>query len=228
MRLGTLFLTLAMALPGQSPNQTPKTLPWASAHTLPWTPGPTTPAEPAPAIPSEALRNLAVTLSGDGALRITDEKGTIQLRLGLPGRVLKIWRDGGVPVDPQAQLLNFPGRTPLMGGIGGLRLGSPDFRPGLEGLLWMLDDDERVITVLHPATSRVAYLPLPGGVRGVSLVFRPDRLEVQETQPGSPPRIEAVSWSIPWLGLLPQFIQLGQAKPRPAKEGTALLPFPKE
>jgi len=62
----------------------------------------------------------------------------------------------------------------------------------------------------------------------VTLVFHADRLEVQRLLPGPPPRPEAVSWSLPWLALLPQFIQLGQAKARPAREGTALVPFPRE
>ena len=230
MRLGTLLLTAAVAAGAQTPSLPPgKELPWTVARVLPWNPGPVSAAEPDPGVPRPGAtpQRLTVTLSEDGALRITDDKGTIQLRSGLPGRPLKLWRDGGTPLESMAGLLHFPDRTPLLAGIGGLRLGSADFRPALEGLLWLLDDDERVITVLHPATARVAYLPLPGG-RDLSLVFHPDRLEVQRLLPGTPPRPEAVSWSLPWLALLPQFIQLGQAKTRSGKEGTALVPFPRE
>ena len=226
MRLAILFLSAALAA-AQTPN---RELPWAAARALPWNPGPIAPpdAQPGPeAPPAPQPQTLTVTLSQDGALRVTDDKGTILLRLGLPGRPLKLWRDGGTPLDPGAPTLRFPARTPLLAGIGGLRLGSADFRPALEGLLWILDDDERVITVVHPATARVAYLPLPGG-RDLALVFHPDRLELQKNLPGPPPHPDQVSWSLPWLALLPQFVQLGQARPRPAKEGTALLPFPKE
>lgn len=249
MRLGTLLLSAAVAAGAQVPGTPPgKELPWAAARVLPWTPGPASSGDEAPPVqapaarpqadapaalpgrspaPASGDRSLAVTLSTDGALRITDDKGTIQLRSGLPGRPLKLWRDGGTVLDPSAGLLRFPAHTPLLSGIGGLRLGSADFRPALEGLLWLLDDDERVITIVHPATARMAFLPLPGG-RDITLVFYADRLEVQRLLPGPPPRPEAVSWSLPWLALLPQFIQLGQAKARPAREGTALVPFPRE
>ena len=227
MRLAILFLSAALAATAQTPS---RELPWAAARALPWTPGPTAPPQarstPDPE-PAPQPQPLTVTLSQDGALRVSDDKGTILLRLGLPGRPLKLWRDDGTPLAPDTPSLRFPAHTPLLAGIGGLRLGSADFRPALEGLLWILDDDERVITVVHPATARVAYLPLPGG-RDLTLVFHPDRLELQKPLPGPPPHLDEVSWSLPWLALLPQFIQLGQAKPRPAKEGTALLPFPKE
>ena len=229
MRLGTLLLSAAVAAGAQIPGPLPpgRVLPWAVARILPWTPGPASPGEPPLPAPAPRALPLAVTLSADGALRITDDKGTIQLRSGLPGRPIKVWRDGGTVLEPSSGLFHCPDRTPLLAGIGGLRLGSADFRPALEGLLWILDDDERVVTVLHPATARVAYLPLPGG-RDLNLVFHPDRLEVQKLLPGTPPRPEAVSWSLPWLALLPQFIQLGQAKARPLREGTALVPFPRE
>jgi hypothetical protein len=224
VRLGTLLLTAAVAASAQTP---PRELPWTAARSLPWIQGPTAPAEAVPPAPAPTELTLTVTLAEDGALRITDDKGTITLRMGLPGRPMKFWRDGGTPLPPASRMLRFPTHTPLQLGIGGLHLGSEDFRPALAGLLWILDDDERVITVIHPATARVAYLPLPGG-HGISLVFHPDRLEAQKILPGPPERIEDVSWSLPWLALLPQFIQLGQAKPRPLKEGTALVPFPRE
>ena len=222
MRLAILLLSAAAAVTAQTPR-----LPWVTARPLPWSPGPPGPVEPAGPAPAPAELSLAVTLSADGALRITDAKGIIQLRLGLPGRVLKIWRDGGTEVDPGSRVLAFPIRTPLQAGVAGMGLGSADFRPALAGLLWILDDDERVLTVIHPATARVAHLALPGG-HGVNLVFHPDRLEALNSSPESRSHREDASWSLPWLALLPQLVELGQPKPRPVKEGGALVPFPKE
>ena len=85
-------------------------------------------------------------------------------------------------------------------------MGAPDFRPALEGLLWILDDDESYLTVIHPATARVVYLPLPGG-QDLDLAFHPDQLEVRGARPGrlarwpSPPRPPgACSLASPMLG----------------------------
>jgi hypothetical protein len=165
-----------------------------------------------------------VTLTADGALSVLDGRGVILLRTGLPGRPTSLWRDGGVPVSAFPGPLLFPRVSPLSRGLGALPVVSTDFRPALSGLLWILADDGKVLTLVHPATARVCYLPLPGG-RDLRLAFHPDRLEVHETTlPGDP---APACWSVPWLALLPQLIQLGQANTANQPSGTALIPFPR-
>ncbi|HLO68619.1 MAG TPA: hypothetical protein VK188_16460, partial [Holophaga sp.] len=161
---------------------------------------------------------LQVRIAADGVVRVVDGRGMIRLRLGLPGRPLRAWRDGGRPVEDLSAIQAFGTEPPLARGLGALPVGAPDFRPALEGLLWILCDDGRTLTVVLPATTRVVYLPLPT-LEGRELTFHPDRLEMRE--PG------AGCWSLPWLTLLPQFIQLGQAGPA-RSTGTALVPFPRD
>ncbi len=224
MRLATLCLTGALALSAQTPP--PGGLPWKSAGALPWqmeVPGPA--SAPCSATPTQSYLGLTVRLAADGDVRITDDKGLIRLYLGLPGRPVKAWRDWGIPIPDLAAPLLFAARSPLQRGIGGMPVGAPDFRPALEGLLWILDDDESFLTVIHPATSQVVYLALPGGQQ-LSLAFHPDRLEVLE--PPVPGVAQASGWSLHWLALLPQFIRLGKDASAGKPKGTALLPFPKE
>jgi hypothetical protein len=222
VRLAILLLTAALGLPAQTPGGG---LPWRSAPALAWQmEAAGTPPEPCAARPTQSYFGLTVHLAQDGALRITDEKGLIRLRTGLPGRVRRAWRDWGTPVADPWQPLGFPARSPLQRGIGNLPVESPDFRPALEGLLWILDDDESVLTVIHPANSRVVYLPLPGG-QDLDLAFHPDRLEVLERGPDGASRS---SWSLHWLVLLPQFVQLGKENEGLRPRGTALAPFPKD
>lgn len=209
--------------------QTPGKLPWDAAPPIPWKAGDCGPA-PAPAQAPPASKDpaalpLRVILGPDGALRITNARGVIPLRTGLPGRPLRIWRDGGTAVEDFQSPIRFAGSSPISRGIGALPVGAPDFRPALEGLLWILSDDQKVITLIYPATSRLCYLPLPGG-RNFELSFHPDRLELRQTRVGSDSEEEC--WSIPWLALLPQLIQLGQENPANRPSGTALLPYPKE
>ena len=59
----------------------------------------------------------------------------------------------------------------------------------------------------------------------LTLSFHPDHLETQDN-PGS--ARDAVRWSLPWLALLPTFIQFSHGDAAGKKTGTALLPFPKE
>jgi len=220
VRLAILCLTCALALSAQAP--VPSGLPWRAAGALPWQmDAPDAPPEPMPAASAQTDLPLTVRMAMDGHIRVTDAKGLIRMRLGLPGRPLKAWRDGGVPVPDLKEPLRFPAHTPLQLGLGGMPVGALDFRPALEGLLWILDDDENILTVLHPATAQVAYLDLPGG-QDLTLVFRPDRLELQDAGvPGS-------CWTLSWLALLPQFIQLGVDTALHQPRGTALLPFPRE
>ena len=222
MRLVALILSALLA---QAPVQGQGKLPWDSAAALPWKAGDCDAAAPAP-VPSAKAEGgpIQVRLTPDGALRVSNDRGMLFLRTGLPGRPLRIWRDGGVPVADMAAPLFFPRESPISKGIGGIPVGSQDFRPALAGLLWILSDDEKILTVILPVTGRVAYLPMPGG-QDFQLVFRPDSLEVREQHASV--QTGEQCWSLPWLALLSQFIQLGQDNPANRPSGTALLPFPK-
>lgn len=220
MRLGSLLL-----IPACLAAQEARQLPWDSAPSLPWRAllsGELT--APPPLAPYPERGPLRITLDPDGALKVMDAKGIILLRTGLPGRPLRLWRDGGRLLPGTSGTWQFPTQTPLQQGIGALPLGQPDFRPGLEGTLWILDDEERLLTVLHPATSRVAYLTLPGGT-DLDLQFMPDHLVVRQSLQEGDTRKPRSAWSLPWLSLLPQFILLGTPLPAP-KPGTALIPYP--
>jgi hypothetical protein len=166
---------------------------------------------------------VAVRLTGDGTLSVRDAQGIIRLKMGLPGRPLKAWRDGGLPLPETTGLWLFPVDSPLNQGLGGLQWVAEDFRPFLRGLLWILEDGEGYLTVVHPATARVVYLPLPPG-RELRLRFLADRLEVtaEDVDKGAPRQ-----WSLPWMGLLPRLAELGP-HPIATKPGTAFNPFPKD
>lgn len=220
MRLVALLLTAA-ALPLAA--QSRAELPWQAVPPLPWQPvlRPSPEAAPPPAaVPG---RDLQVQVTGDGTLRITDARGDIRLLDGLPGRPLHAWRDGGVTLPQAAGTWSFPAKTPLSQGLGALQWCAEDFRPFLDGLLWILEDGEAVLTVVHPATGRRVYLPLPSG-RDLSLRFLPDRLEVAA---GRPEPGGASHWYLPWIALLPRLAGLGP-RPGTGSRGTALAPFPKE
>ena len=223
-----LGLALAMAGRAATPAVSGAGLPWKSALVLPWQIGaPDAAPPPDTTPPTPSYLPLKVRNAPGGALRITDDQGNIRLRTGLPGRPLKAWRDWGTPVPDLFQPLAFSPHTPFQRGIGGVSVDLPDFRAALEGLLWILDDDEHLLTVVHPATSQVVYLLMPGG-QGLDLGFYPDHLEVKATPEGAAPRQDASAWSLSWLALLPQFVQLGKDPTLDRPRGTALLPFPKE
>jgi hypothetical protein len=236
VRLGALFLTGAAlaAVPPSTPPPLPpaaqdpparghQPLPWERASPLAWQAEPWVPPAAVPGLPTPSQGPMTVHLTGDGTLRISDARGLILLQAGLPGRPLRAWRDGGVPLDTAWGNWGFPMDSPLTQGLGGLRWGADDFRPFLRGLLWVLEDGEGFLTVVHPATGRMVHLPLPPG-RDVRVRFLPDRLEVAagDVEQGAPRQ-----WSIPWMGLLPRLAALGP-RPDPPKVGTALAPFPKD
>ncbi|MBS1767037.1 MAG: hypothetical protein JST05_06500 [Acidobacteria bacterium] len=223
MRLVALLLTAA-CLGAQAPQvKGPRPLPWQSGPTPPWEPlgaftgAPSGPEQPL--VPSTGP--VQVRLSPDGTLEVYSGAEVRSLRLGLPGRPLKVWRDGGIPVSQPWDRLAFPQADPLSEGLGGLAWNAGDFRPSLAGLLWILEDGERVLTVVHPATAQVAFIPLPRG-EGVSLAFEPSRLVARAGQGGGE-KVEA--WTLPWLALLPQFARLGPPSGT-EPHGTALKPFP--
>lgn len=219
MRLGA-FLLIPAALTAQTP------LPWASAPELPWEAAvPGAPPSPLPdATPSAQVPQRLVALSEDGTLRISDAKGGVTLRLGLSGRPLTLMRDAGTPMSLKDFPCDFPARTPLTHGLGGLPLAGDDFRTALKGLLWILDDGENRITIVHPATHQVVYLPLPSG-QDWDILFYPDRLVLQERLLPAEERRERGCWALPWLVLLPQFMRLSLPPPA-TKPGTAFQPFP--
>lgn len=231
MRLGALFLSaaaLAAALPpapdvrAEAAAQARPSLPWEHPFALGWQAEPwVAPAEPS-GRPEASGGPMTVHLSGDGTLRVSDARGLIRLQVGLPGRPLRAWRDGGVPLAAPSGAWGFPVDSPLAGGLGSLGWCSDDFRPFLRGLLWVLEDGEAFLSVVHPATARVIHLPLPPG-RDLRIRFLPDRLEVAagDVEKGAPRQ-----WSLPWMGLLPRLAALGP-HPEPPKVGTALAPFPK-
>lgn len=222
MRLGTLTLmrgiaalVSAVALLGQVPK-----LPWEDANLPPWIAERNDPmTDPTAPPPAPKASDLSLTLAQDGRVRVADRKGTLRLSLGLPGRPRKVWRDGGTALEPSGTW-GFPALTPLSERQAARLLTDPDPRSALAGLLWVLDDSERRLTVVHPATARVLFLRLPD-CEGPELAFFPDRLELRTGMGTSSRR-----WSIPWAALLPHLARLGLA-PTSAPRGTALQPFPK-
>lgn len=227
MRLGTLHLGLLAALLAPLAPlaaQAHQPLPWGTAPALAWRVGLGT-GDEVPALPAAGNAGpFTVKLNLDGTLRILGPKGLRHLRLGLPGRPLRAWRDAGVPLDLADGSWRFPGDTPLAAGFQALPWGNEDFRSALRGVLWILDDGEHFLTMVHPATARVVYLPLPTG-QDFTVRMTPAYLELSELPnaglSGAPRR-----WSLPWVALLPQFAKLARPEEVPPP-GTALLPFPK-
>ncbi|WP_306591367.1 hypothetical protein [Geothrix sp. 21YS21S-4] len=241
MRLDALFLTgtalAAQAPPVPAPSLPPAStapatapaqeerrhprLPWEQSAPLAWQPEPGAPARETPAPPEASTGPLRAELAGDGSLRVIDGRGLVRLQAGLPGRPLRAWRDGGVPLSQPFGTWLFPMDSPLAGGLGNLQWVAPDFRPYLRGLLWLLEDGEAFLSVAHPATGRIIHLPLPPG-RVFAVRFLAERLEIRadEVEKGAPRQ-----WSLPWIALLPRLADLGP-HPAPPKVGTALSPFP--
>lgn len=224
MRLvaGLLIAGLPLALAGQVPQvgRGPRALAWQSGPTPPWQPLEAVPLPQPGPIPS-SQGPLRARLSVDGTLEVWSAAGVRTLRFGLPGRPRKAWRDGGVPLDRLDGTWAFPQADPLSEGLGGLDWNAGDFRRSLQGLLWVLEDGERTLTVVHPATAQVIYLPLPRG-DDFELVFEPTRLVLSA---GQGPAGHPEAWALPWLALLPQFARLGPPATPPIR-GTALKPFP--
>jgi hypothetical protein len=139
---------------------------------------------------------------------------------------LRLLRDAGIPMTLGDFPAHFPAETALTKGLGSLPLAGIDFRTALAGLLWILDDGERRITLVHPATHQWVYLPLPAG-QDWEIYLYPDRLEVREKAFPLEERRETACWSVPWLILLPQFVKLSLPPPE-GSPGTAFQPFPQE
>lgn len=222
MRLGAFLLTAALTAPVLLA-QGRQALPWEHLSPLDWQAGPPQVQLGAPWIPEPSSGPVEASITEDGTLQIVDARRIISLRTGLPGRPLKVWRDGGLPLAASSGAWRFPVDAPMSQGLGGLQWCAGDFRPFLRGLLWILEDGEGFLTVVHPATARLVHLPLPPG-RNLQLRFLADRLEVAA---GSVDKGAPQQWSLPWMALLPRLAALGP-HPNPVKPGTALLPFPRE
>ncbi len=222
MRLGALLLGGAALAASSLAAQGRPALPWEKVLPLPWQSGLVVPPEEAPRQVEPVVGPVMVDVAGDGTLRIRDVRGIVRLKTGLPGRPLKAWRDGGLPCPTPTGTWGFPVTSPLSSGLGGLQWAAVDFRPFLNGLLWILEDGEGFLTVVHPATAKAIHLPLPAG-RDLRLRFLADRLEVVA---GEVDKGAARQWSLPWMALLPRLAVLG-IRTDPSKAGTALAPFPK-
>ena len=221
MRLGARLLTALLLAAAPLGAQGRPILPWERVLPLPWQPAPRAASEAPPPLLAPSSGPLTLRISPDGTVQVVDGRGLVRLQEGLPGRPFRAWRDGGIPLGAAAGTWAFPAETPLAQGLGALRWCAEDFRPFLQGLAWVMEDGEGFLAVVHPATGRMIFLPLPPG-RDLSLRFLPDRLEVVagRAEPGGTTR-----WTLPWIGLLPRLAELG---PRPAAgpKGTALVPFP--
>ncbi len=206
--------------------QAPRTLPWEGQPTPQWQGLFEEPADsPPPPAPAGPVF-LGVRLGPDGALRVVDGRGVVRLRAGLPGRPLRVWRDGGLPVSRPWARIPFPAAAPNPLFTSAF-WSQADPRRGLAGLLWIQDDGERTLSLVHPATGKVAFLPLPEGV-GVDLAFLPAGLvAVERPAEGSGPVGRVRRWLLPWVALVPVLARLAPPAEAP-RAGTALDPFPRE
>lgn len=213
MQLAALMTLAATALAAQ-----PTLPPWRLSEA---------PGAPADLAPSTSAGGpvLRVQLRRDGSFQVRTARGGLWMRSGLPGRPLKVWRDGGHPVQDPWVPLEVASATPLTGSGGALPVGERDLRQRFTGLVWILDDSESVLTVLHPAARRQVSLRLPD-VAQASLAWFPDRLVVTgHAQEGG--QLRTVTWELHWVALLPCWVELARL-PRPAPLGTALEPFVRE
>ncbi|MBI4913178.1 MAG: hypothetical protein HY823_10605 [Acidobacteria bacterium] len=222
MRLVSLLLTAAAVLAAQAPRR----LPWEGLPPLPWQELSEELGVEAPPMARPLPRGpIRVSLRTEGSLRVLDRRGIVRLRTGLPGRPMRLWRDAGLPLPGPWKDLPF-GEDPggMWRSAGLVREGDP--RDLLAGFLWILDDSGRFLSLVHPATAQVAFLPLPEAEEP-TLVFRTAGLALQE-----PPGAEGSGgrgrrWLLPWMALLPAFMRL-EAPAETPRPGTALQPYPRE
>jgi hypothetical protein len=200
--------------------------PWKNLNNLPWQVIDTKHQYSSPiSFPIQSYLPIIVRLSQNGNVQITDNKGLVHARLGLPGRPQKVWRDWGIRVNNVFDPMLFPNHSPLQQGIASILTNVLDFRSRLEGLLWILHDDINILAVINPATSQAIYLLLPSE-QELKLNFYPDRIDVSEEQLNKNHKRQT-TWSLYWLELLPYFIQLGIDKRSNEVQGTAFEPFKK-
>jgi hypothetical protein len=227
VRLVALLLSAALA-PGASA-QTARALPWEGLPAPFWQglfedlPEPVPPPPNAPQARPAAAGGLRVRLAADGALVVADA-GRARLRADCRAARSRSGGGRGASAAPWSRSVPDGDRHPLFSAA---FWSQEDPRRGLSGLLWVLDDSERILSLLHPATGKVAFLPLPEAV-GVDLHFLPSGLAVSERPvEGAPPTGRVRRWILPWVALVPVLARLAPAA-EPPKAGTALQPFPKE
>lgn len=217
---------LSALLGGAAAAQAPRILPWEGQPAPQWQGLFEAPVDSPPPQAEVQPAFLRVQVGADGALRVVDGRGVIRLRAGLPGRPLRVWRDGGVPVPAPWTAIAFPATAPNPL-FSAAFWAQEDPRRGLAGLLWIQDDGERMVSLVHPATGKVAFLPLPEGV-GVDLGFLPaGLLAVERPAEGSLPAGRVRRWLLPWVALVPILARLAPPAEAP-RVGTALVPFPRE
>ena len=207
--------------------QEPRALAWERLPRPPWqTRFEASPPVPPPALPIPARAAFQVRLTADGTLAVADLRGVLRLRTGLPGRPRRVWRDGGQPVPPPWASIAF-GAQAQGPALTAEFWKAADPRTAMAGLLWIQDDGERTLSLVHPATGRVAFLPLPE-TDGIDLSFLPEGLEALERLPeGAGEGRRSRRWMLPWMALVPSLLRLEHPEGT-AKRGTALVPFPKE
>lgn len=220
MRLGAFLLIPAVLSAQTASGRRP--LAWERQAPLAWQGVVTLPGV-VPAPPPPSVGPVAVSLSGDGTLRVRDAMGLLRLRAGLPGRPLQAWRDAGVPLARPSGDWGFPEDGPLTRGESALKHPPADPRELLRGLLWILEDGEAFLSVVHPATAQVVHLPLPPG-RDLRLRFTSEGLDLRagDVEKGAPS-----AWTLGWKALLPRLVPL-VPQPNTLRQGTALAPFPRD
>lgn len=201
-------------------------LPWQKISMLPWQIDYKNSDRNYKQIKSQHLDYLlTLNIEPSGIVQITDKRGLIRSRLELPGRPKKIWRDWGIPIDTLFDTIQFPLEIPIQQDIINLLIQIVDFRPNLEGLLWIVDDSEKFLTVVNPADSSMSYIMLPGG-SNIDLIFHPDRLEVEGDIIDVIEKTK-INWTINWLTLLPSLIKPNVRHHMNNMYGTTTMPFPK-
>ncbi|MDR0499613.1 MAG: hypothetical protein LBH03_07795 [Holophagales bacterium] len=164
--------------------------------------------------------DMTISVSRDGTVSIFNSNEIRQLRFGLPGRPISMWRDAGQSITSFGRFA-FPSQTPLSTNFKSTAKETSDFLNNLAGLLWILDDGEEYLTIVHSATYRYAFIPLPA-IRDFELRFHPDRLELCKRS-----LVDSVlhSWALSWNELLPVLQELAQHSPPPPR-GNAIVPYP--
>jgi hypothetical protein len=185
-------------------------LPWQIVEPIP---------EPQTVDVKQGNSDITVSVDRDGTIAIFNANGIRQLRFGLPGRPILMWRDAGQSIAPFGKF-SFPSQTPLLANFKGAAKETSDFLNSLAGLLWILDDGEEYLTIVHSATCQYAFLHLPVS-RDLELRFHPERLELCK-------RItidaDSQSWALSWNELLPVLQALAKRPPTPPR-GNAIEPY---
>jgi len=163
--------------------------------------------------------DLTVAVNRDGTIAIYNRDGVRRLRFGLPGRPISMWRDAGQPLASFGRFA-FPSHTPLSANFRNASEETSDFLNNLTGLLWILDDGEEYLTIVHSATNQYVFLHLPGG-RDLELRFHPEHLELCKKGLIDS---HSQSWTISWKELIPVLQELAKRHATPAQV-SALTPY---